>query len=120
MKERRKKKRYKNQSGARVVFNPNLSQACQLVDISEDGLAVLLANEGDVVKNASELAILMDEKTICIDKIPFTIKNDFAKVLKSIPGNEYTKRIGVRFGELTDTQRMQLEHFIWMNNSSET
>jgi c-di-GMP-binding flagellar brake protein YcgR len=121
MVERRRYQRYKVQSGAYAVFNPKKNKPCRIVDISLDGVAVLfMENTKDMVHSSEEMTILMQNDDLCVERIPVEIISEFA-IASGLDEDDdpSPKRIGMKFGELTPEQRMQLEQFIWANNIGE-
>lgn len=118
--ERRKSKRFPVQSGAYVVFNPKSNLQGQIVDISLDGLAVLFTQKEEWFSKSLELSILINEDDLCLRKIPAEIVSSFAIASDMVSGSEDMQRYGVKFGELTSEQKLQLEHFIWLCTRGET
>lgn len=122
MPERRRYQRYKVQSGAYAVFNPKKNKPCRIVDISIDGISVLFMEKtGDMVHNSEEMTILMQNDDLCVEKIPVEIISEFA-IASGLDGEDddpSPKRVGMKFGELSEAQRLQLEQFIWANNIGE-
>lgn len=118
--ERRKSKRFPAKSGAYVVFNPKSNLQGQIVDISVDGLAVLFAQKEEWFNKSLDLSILMNEDDLCLQNIPAEIVSSFAIASDMVSGSEDMQRCGVKFGELTSEQRLQLEHFIWLCTKGET
>lgn len=119
-KERRKYRRFKVNPGAYVVFTPNPNVPCRIVDISTDGLAVLFVEgEEDFEGKSLELTILMDNEDCSLRNLPFEIISDFEMLSSVSSGEPPARRLGLRFGELTPTQRLQLEQFIWANKTGD-
>lgn len=120
--ERRKNKRFQVKSGAYVVFSPDPNLKCQIVDISVDGLAVLFAGKEDWFNKSLELSVLLGDDDVCLQKIPVEIVSLFtlASELSSNSKTKNIRRCGIKFGEITPEQRLQLEHFIWLSTKGET
>lgn len=118
--ERRKNKRFQVKSGAYVVFSPNPNLRCQIVDISVDGLAVLFAGKEDWFNKSLELSILLGDDDFCLQKIPAEIVSLFALASELSSNSKKMRRCGIKFGELTPEQRLQLKHFIWLSTKGET
>ena len=118
--ERRKFKRFKVKSGAFVVFTPNPNLPCRIVDISMDGIAVLFVEDEDDIEGKShELTILMDNEDFSLRNLPFEIISDFEMLTGLSSGEPPARRLGLKFGELTPAQRLQLEQFIWANKTGD-
>ena len=118
--ERRKFRRFKVNLGAYVVFTPNPNTPCRIVDISIDGIAVLFVEgQENWEGKAMELTILMDNEDCVLRNLPFEIISDFETLSGLASGETGTRRLGLRFGELTPTQRLQLEQFIWANKTGD-
>lgn len=118
--ERRKFKRFKVKSGAYVVFTPNPNLPCRIVDISMDGIAVLFLEDGEDLEGKShELTILMDNEDCSLRNLPFEIISDFEILSGLASGEPMGRRLGLKFGELTPAQRLQLEQFIWANKTGD-
>jgi len=118
--ERRKFRRFKINPGAYVVFTPNPNTPCRIVDISMDGIAVLFVEgQENWEGKAMELTILMDNEDCVLRNLPFEIISDFETLSGLASGETGPRRLGLRFGELTPTQRLQLEQFIWANKTGD-
>lgn len=119
IKERRKFERYKAPSGAYVMFGQDACP-CQILDISQGGIALLFVDKGDVLKSSFELALILDEEEIRIEKIPYEIITSFSFAREmSLGGEDPIVRVGLRFGEMTQSQKMQLKHFLWFASTTE-
>lgn len=105
--EQRKSQRFIVKGRAVAVLSPNHILPYQILDISRDGLAF---NHYGPQKWDDELLQLQlyDDEELFLDKIPIRIVSD-------CPLDESTRdlrRCGVQFGELTPSQKAQLEYFI--------
>jgi c-di-GMP-binding flagellar brake protein YcgR len=105
--ERRKAKRYLVKGRAMAVLSPNHILPYQIIDISRNGLA--FSYHGQHIWDDELLQLeIYDDENIFLDKIPIRIVAD-------CPLDESSKnlrRCGVQFGELTPSQKAQLEYFI--------
>jgi hypothetical protein len=110
--ERRKHKRFKVQYGAFAVFQSNVKKLGQIIDISRSGLAFRYIANGERFKGSDELDILLADNYFHLEKIPFRAISDFG-IAGEIPFNSITtRRCGVRFGELRESQISGIEYFI--------
>ncbi|NVM21601.1 MAG: PilZ domain-containing protein [Desulfobacterales bacterium] len=109
--ERRKDKRFQVKEGALAVLRPHPAKLGQIIDISRGGLAfTYIAGEGKPT-GSFELEIFFSDNGFHLDKIQFETVSDFE--IREVPFSSITmRRCGVRFGELTDNQVSQLEHFL--------
>ncbi|MEJ2690111.1 MAG: PilZ domain-containing protein [Deltaproteobacteria bacterium] len=105
--DRRKAQRYLVKGRFVAVLSPNNILPYQVLDISRNGLA--FSYHGQQIWEDELLQLeLHDDENIYLDKIPIRIVSD-------CPLDESCKdlrRCGVQFGELTPTQKAQLEYFI--------
>jgi len=105
--EQRDHQRYPVQNGALVVLKPEYVKLGHIIDVSMDGLAFRYIDEKQPSGKSSELEIFFLDNRFHLDKIPCKTISDTVK----------DSRIGfrccsVRFRDLTDRQRSQLEEFI--------
>ncbi|MDF1577921.1 MAG: PilZ domain-containing protein [Desulfurivibrionaceae bacterium] len=105
--ERRKHKRFKAKSGTFKAANVE----GEIIDISMGGFAFSYLDNGDWADETFDIGMLLGEKDLCIEDVPFKIISDCA----INRGLSITRRCGVKFGKLTPKQLSQLEFYIWAN-----
>ena len=110
--ERRQQPRYKAVEGVFAALVNHNSKLGQIKDISQNGLSFRYIDSGDPPDEATELKIIVGERGVYLDHLPFKKVNDFE--IK----NEYTfsalkmRQIGLQFGELTPQQRFRVERLV--------
>jgi len=105
--ERRKHQRYQVQEDAFVVLKPEYKKLGHIIDVSMDGLAFRYVDEKQSSDKSSELEIFFADNRFHLDKVPCKTISDF--VTNPLIG---FRRCSVRFRDLTDSHRSQLEDFI--------
>lgn len=124
--ERRKHKRFKVKEGAFVGFTkpcflkldkPLTFEHAALVDISRGGLAFKYVDCEMQSDDFNALTISKGENEIKIDKVPFEVISDFT--LSKIPSSKSLRRCGVKFGNLTSSQKSSLYSFIHTHTISD-
>jgi c-di-GMP-binding flagellar brake protein YcgR len=91
------------------------SQLGQILDISMGGLAFRYVERQQPPTTDQGIGIIFDEEDLCFDHIPVQTITDaviFDRQGKKIPS---IRRCGVRFLDLSPTQRTLLQNFIWFN-----
>ena len=110
--ERRKYTRFRTRNGALIEVRSHHGKLGEIIDISKGGLAFRYIDIGDRPKGSFELDIFLKESGFRLEKVPATTISDF-QATKYFPfSSTKTRRQGVEFGELTQKQISQLEHFI--------
>ena len=110
--ERRKYTRFRTRSGALIEVRSHQGKLGEIIDISKGGLAFRYIDIGDRPKGSFELDIILKESGFRLEKVPARTISDF-RATKHFPfSSTKTRRQGVEFGELTQKQSSQLEHFI--------
>ena len=110
--EKRQHMRYPALDGAIVALNPKAEILGQIIDIGLGGLSFRYIDTEVESPPSEELLILQNKPRFFLENIPYRTVTD-----KELP-NEFifsavsVRRMGVEFGNLTDTQRTQLEDFI--------
>ena len=110
--ERRRKKRFKAAEGAFAALVNHNSKLGQIQNISTAGLAFSYIADHGQTDDARELKIIIGNRGLYLDKIPFRKIFDFEI------DNEYSfssikmRQIGLQFGELTAEQQNRLHDFI--------
>ncbi len=110
--ERRKYTRFRTRNGALIELRSQRGKLGEIIDISKGGLAFRYIDIGDRPKGSFELDISLKETGFRLEKVPAKTISDF-RTTKYFPfSSTKTRRQGVQFGELTQKQISQLEHFI--------
>ena len=110
--ERRQRKRFKAIDGAFAALVNHNSKLGQIKDISTDGLSFCYIDDHAQTDDAPELKIILGNRGLYLDKVPFKKIFDFEIV------NEYSfssikmRQIGLQFGVLTPEQQHRLNNFI--------
>ena len=115
--ERRKYQRYKVAYGAYAVARPEGGKIGQIKDISMGGLAFnYLANEVRS-QHCNELDIVIRQSNMRIKDLPVKTISDFELAQKNVFSVVKLRQLGVQFGDLTQIQTSQLEHFLKTHTS---
>lgn len=109
MNENRRHIRYKAVEGALASFSspdmPSLNILAEIIDICASGLSVRFKSR-DQMSSASRVNIFAYmEPFISIEGIP-------CKIVYETGIDATTRRCGIEFGDLSESQRSQLEYFI--------
>ena len=109
--ERRKHQRFKAREGSFAALKP--SQAVgEITDISKGGLAVHYALYDRDLEMPSEVMIIFTADRFHLKKIPCKKISDF-QIEENPPFSSIsTRRCGLKFGDLTEEQKSQLDYFL--------
>ena len=110
--ERRQQKRFKAAEGAFAALVDQESRLGQIKDISSNGLSFRYIDSHEKLVNASELKIILGNRGLYLDKLPFKIISDFEIESEFSFSRVNMRQIGLEFGELTQGQRDRLDRFI--------
>jgi len=110
--ERRMQKRFKAAEGAFAALVDQESRLGQIKDISSQGLSFRYIDSHEKLANASELKIILGNRGLYLDKVPFKIISDFKIESEFSFSKVHMRQIGLEFGELTAGQRDRLDRFI--------
>jgi hypothetical protein len=110
MVERRKHRRFQVPKSAFVGFGPYDVKVGQIIDVSTGGLAFRYV--GTAEPSNGELTIIVTERDFYVSQIPFRTVSDFEIAGKTSPTSVAVRRSGVQFGDLTEYQKSQLQHFV--------
>ena len=118
--ERRNHPRFKVQEGAYAVLNNGYFKIGQIQNISKGGLALKYVAIGEKAEGSCQVDIFVKNNDFFLTHIPFkTITDVYADV--EIPFSTTSLRqCGGQFGELTQSQKVQLDYFIQSYTLSET
>ena len=110
--ERRMQKRFRAAEGAFAALVDQESRLGQIKDISPHGLSFRYIDRHEKLANASELKIILGNRGLYLDKVPFKIISDFKIESEFSFSRVHMRQIGLKFGELTTGQRSRLDRFI--------
>jgi hypothetical protein len=118
--ERRQQKRFKVQEGAFAALVDQESRLGQIKDISVHGLSFRYIDSSEKLESASELKIILGNRGLYLDKVPFKKICDFEIESEFSFSTVKMRQIGLQFGELTPGQRSRLDRFIKNHTIGET
>lgn len=110
--ERRQQKRFKAAEGAFAALVDQESRLGQIKDISSHGLSFRYIDSHEKLVNASELKIILGNRGLYLDKVPFKIVSDFEIESEFSFSRVNMRQIGLEFGDLTPGQKGRLDRFI--------
>ena len=110
--ERRQQKRCKAAEGAFAALVDQESRLGQIKDISSNGLSFRYIDSHEKLANASELKIILGNRGLYLDKVPFKVVSDFEIKSEFSFSRVNMRQIGLAFGKLTPGQRNRLDRFI--------
>jgi hypothetical protein len=112
--DRRQQKRFKLKPGAVVLLDQNWPESTivgNILDISPNGIAVQIVGDEDIPESTYELGVACTEPHSFLGKLPVKAVSDFS--MAKIPfGSLVPRRLGMKFGPLTDEQTSELENYI--------
>jgi len=108
--DKRGRKRFDVKDGAYSVLNYNPTVMGQIINMSMDGLAVIY--KGKRLKDSFEVDLFISDAGFYLDQIPVKTISDH-KLSGKFPFSSKTIwQRSLQFGELTEDQKTQLEHFL--------
>lgn len=108
--EQRKHKRFDVKDGAYSVLGYKPTVMGQIINMSMDGLAVIY--KGKRLKESSEVDLFISDAGFYLDQIPVKTISDH-KLSGKFPFSSKTIwQRSMQFGELTEEQKAQMEHFL--------
>jgi len=110
--ERRQQKRFKAEEGAFAALVDQESRLGQIKDISLRGLSFRYIDGHEKLENTSELKIILGNRGLYLDKVPFKVIFDFQIENEFSFSTVSMRQIGVEFGKLSTGQQDQLNQFI--------
>jgi len=110
--EQRKHKRFRVQNGSFAALCPEFCILGQIIDISTGGLAFRYVASEERSKESFQLSILLTDGSFCFDKIPFQAVWDTPMPREFSFGDITLRQCGVQFGELTHSQKLDLQYFM--------
>ena len=117
--ERRQQKRFKAADGAFAALVDQESRLGQIKDISSHGLSFRYIDSHEKLEKARELKIILGNRGLYMDKVPFKIISDFKIESEFSFSRVHMRQIGLEFGELTPGQRDRLNRFIENHTTGE-
>ncbi|UCD31365.1 MAG: hypothetical protein JSV38_11245 [Desulfobacterales bacterium] len=110
--ERRKHRRFQARRGTFAALNNGSLKIGQIQNISKGGLAFrYIANEGQA-EGSNNVDIFVTDNDFLLRKIPFTTVSDDSLDLEIPFSTVSLRQCCGQFGELTQTQQSELDHFI--------
>ena len=110
--ERRQQPRYKAVDGVFAALINHNSKLGQIKDISGMGLSFRYIDNGDASDETTELKIIIGERGVYLDNLPFKKINDFAIKNESSFSALRIRQIGLQFGKLTPHQQIRVERLL--------
>jgi hypothetical protein len=110
--ERRQHDRFKVEDGTLAAFAGPPVTLGPIVDISMGGLAFCYTSKAPALKKPARLDILSGQSLSLLYGLPCETVYDIEIGSEMSQGPLSERRRGVRFGELTPGQRLQLQSFI--------
>lgn len=110
--ERRASQRFYVKDGAYVYLGSQSETLGQIIEISASGLSFLHLSGKEPLEGPSELVIILADRSFYFEKMPCSIVSDMDVCTELFMGSKTVRRGSVQFGELTNEQTSQLEHFI--------
>ena len=112
VKERRRHKRFRVPEGTMAVFGRTNAAAGQIIDISKGGLAFVYVAEKEASRDTAEIDILLTHGLSHLYGLPSETVYDFQTGSPKPSASLTERRRGVKFGELSRHQEIQLDHFL--------
>ena len=112
--DRREHARFKLKPGAVVVLAqdwPHSTIVGSILDISKEGVAVQIADDQPLPQNPCKLGLASNNPHCFLDKLPAKPVSDFT-MAKIAFGSLVPRRLGLRFGPLTEDQTSNIEEYI--------
>ena len=110
--ERRQQPRYRAVDGVFAALVNHNSKLGQIKDISEIGLSFRYIDNGDPSGEPTELKIIVGERGVYLDNLPFKKVNDFIIKNETSFSALRMRQIGLQFGKLTPHQRIRMERLL--------
>jgi len=110
--EGRQHSRFTVHNGGFAALCNEFTALGQIIDISTGGLSFRYVASETRTYGSAELSILMTDGSFCFEKVPFKTIWDSAMPREFSFGAITLRHCGVQFGNLTHSQRVDLEYFI--------
>ena len=108
--DKRKHKRFEVKDGAFTVLSYKPTVMGQIINMSEEGLAVTY--KGKRIKESAEIDLFISDAGFYLDQIPVKTVSDHKIAGKFLFGSEKIWQRSMQFGALTDDQQSQLDEFL--------
>jgi hypothetical protein len=109
--ERRKYKRFQVPVGVFIVLGPDSTKVGRITDIGLGGIGFAHVDRREPLDGLRQFDMFHVHNGFNLKKVPFQTIWDL-EFRKGLFGLMTIRRTGIQFGELTYSQRCQLEHFI--------
>ena len=110
--ERRKHRRFKTHDSAFAALSLQLALVGRIMDISSGGLGFRYVASKARSMESSKLSILLTDGSFYFDKVPFKTIWDSPIPHEFSFGTITLRQCGLQFGQLTHSQKFDLEYFI--------
>lgn len=110
--EQRKSRRRSARIGTFAALRPHFARLGQVIDINRDGLAFQYIADGEQTTGEFELDLFMTDNGFRLSALPCHVVYDVEMQSNLLKSFMASRRCGVRFGRLTESQRSMLEHFL--------
>ena len=117
--ERRRRQRFKATEMAFAALVNHNSKLGQIRDISTAGLSFRYIEDPGQTDDARELKIIIGQRGLYLDKIPFRKIFDFEIDSEYSFSSIKMRQIGLQFGELSTEQKRRLHLFIQEHTEGE-
>jgi c-di-GMP-binding flagellar brake protein YcgR len=91
---------------------PQSPMVGNIEDIGLGGMSFRCVAVNERPRRSSRMCILMPDRSFCLEDIPVRSVSSKKEFQDKGPAKITTRRCGVRFGELTTTQKSHLAYFI--------
>lgn len=109
--ERRKYEHFEVPIGVFIVIGPHSTKVGRVIDVSPAGLAFRHVDRDEPLHGLCELDMFHIDNGFCLKTVPFKTIWDFESNESPLSFMR-TRESGVQFGELTHSQKFQLEYLI--------
>ena len=112
--DRRERERFKVKPGSVVLVDkdwPHSTIVGNILDISKDGVAVQIVDDDALPESRCELKLACNNPPCFVEKLPAKAVSDVTMAKVSF-GSLVPRRLGLRFGPLTDDQTAEIENYI--------
>jgi len=116
--EGRQHSRVKVDDGGFVQLSPGFPVLGKIINISRSGLAFRYVASKGQTNGSAVLNILTTDRRFCLEKVPAKIIRDSAMPDEFSFHAITLRHCAVKFGELTPSQKLGLEHFIRSNTQT--
>jgi hypothetical protein len=110
--DRRKEQRHRAESGACAVIDDTYIDVGHIIDISESGMSFIYAGSEIPTHEALDLSIYLYNNDFYIDRIPARVISNFRIPHQSLQDFVILMRCCLKFDNLTEQQRNQIEFLI--------